>query len=285
MKTDWKQEIERSRAYRLKPLRASRPTALIVGAGGTGGFAAEALCRLFTGTPFNLAIVDPDIVEPHNLLRQNFEAADIGRPKAQVLAERLSRKFAVPVSYGNQEYRKPAAGRPDGLKGADLLIGCVDRASARQSMEQALEEIRRPEWYIDAGNGPSWGQVLLGNTKRPAGNSIEQYLDPYERGEPGEPKWARLPSPATQQPDLLLPEPPEEPEIDCAQAINLTGQDPVINRVMADLIAVTVKKLLTGECDYMGIYLNLETVSMHPVKATPENVIRAMGGPKPRKRQ
>ena len=48
------------------------PWITVVGCGGTGGFVAEGLCRLFQGRKATIVLVDHDRVEPHNLLRQNF---------------------------------------------------------------------------------------------------------------------------------------------------------------------------------------------------------------------
>lgn len=60
---------------------------LIVGLGGVGGMAAELIARAGIG---RLTIVDADIVQPSNINRQLVATADsIGRPKAEVLAERL----------------------------------------------------------------------------------------------------------------------------------------------------------------------------------------------------
>lgn len=221
-------------------------------------------------------MVDPDIVEPHNLLRQNFYQEDVGRPKAQALAERLSRKFDIRIGYCNRAYGDFTSRGPETIRNANLVIGCVDRASARLQIEQAMKEITSPNWYIDAGNGDNWGQVLIGNCV--AAESVYDYLsrDIYSTN-PLKECWYKLPSPATQQPSLLSPEPPDQPEVDCAAAIELTGQDPVINRIMADLVTMTVKKLVTGTCDYMGIYVNMENATMHPVKATPRNAARAFG--------
>ena len=54
------------------------PWITVVGCGGTGGFVAEGLCRLFQGRKATIVLVDHDRVEPHNLLRQNFYAEDVG---------------------------------------------------------------------------------------------------------------------------------------------------------------------------------------------------------------
>jgi molybdopterin/thiamine biosynthesis adenylyltransferase len=70
---------------RKRELAGSR--ALIVGVGGLGSPAAMALAASGVGT---LGLVDPDAVEISNLHRQPlYEAADVGRMKVAVAAERL----------------------------------------------------------------------------------------------------------------------------------------------------------------------------------------------------
>ena len=69
------------------------PWITVVGCGGTGGFVAEGLCRLFQGREANIVLVDHDRVEPHNLLRQNFHAGDVGRFKSEALADRLAQSL------------------------------------------------------------------------------------------------------------------------------------------------------------------------------------------------
>ena len=41
------------------------PWITVVGCGGTGGYVAEGLCRLFTGREATIVLVDHDRVEPH----------------------------------------------------------------------------------------------------------------------------------------------------------------------------------------------------------------------------
>ena len=41
------------------------PWITVVGCGGTGGFVAEGLCRLFQGREATIVLVDHDRVEPH----------------------------------------------------------------------------------------------------------------------------------------------------------------------------------------------------------------------------
>lgn len=60
---------------------------LIVGLGGVGGWAAESLARAGIG---EMTLVDADVVSPSNINRQLVATQQtIGRPKTEVLAERL----------------------------------------------------------------------------------------------------------------------------------------------------------------------------------------------------
>lgn len=67
--------------------RLSRAHVLVVGLGGVGAYVAEMIVRAGVG---RLTIVDADSVQPSNLNRQLVALhSTLGRPKADVLAERL----------------------------------------------------------------------------------------------------------------------------------------------------------------------------------------------------
>ena len=60
---------------------------LIVGVGGVGSYAAEAVARAGVGS---ITIMDGDIVQPSNLNRQLVAlTSTLGRNKAEVMAERI----------------------------------------------------------------------------------------------------------------------------------------------------------------------------------------------------
>lgn len=70
---------------KMKRLREAH--VLIVGVGGVGAYAAEMICRAGVG---HLTIVDADTVQPTNINRQLPATHSVlGRPKAEVLAERF----------------------------------------------------------------------------------------------------------------------------------------------------------------------------------------------------
>ncbi len=70
---------------KLEQLR--RAHVLVVGLGGVGAYAAEMLVRAGVG---RMTIADADVVSPSNINRQLVALhSTVGRPKAEVLAERL----------------------------------------------------------------------------------------------------------------------------------------------------------------------------------------------------
>ena len=198
------------------------PWITVVGCGGTGGFVAEGLCRLFQGRKATIVLVDHDRVEPHNLLRQNFYAEDVGRFKSQALADRLARAYRRPVGYSVYPFRdedtRPNGQRYPGLPayGDSLIIGCADNAAARRAMAECLPGDPR-RWLIDAGNDTNWGQVLVGNVAEPV--TLEE---PPFTGE----TCHLAPAPTLQRPDLLTAVSTRPPDVDCAAALDLTDQDP-----------------------------------------------------------
>lgn len=70
-----------------KMRRLAEAHVLVVGVGGVGAYAAEMLCRAGVG---ELTLVDADTIQPSNINRQLPALhSTIGRPKVDVLAERL----------------------------------------------------------------------------------------------------------------------------------------------------------------------------------------------------
>lgn len=69
-----------------KMQRMAAAHVLVIGLGGVGAYAAEMICRAGVG---RMTIVDADMVQPSNINRQLPALhSTIGRPKAEVLAER-----------------------------------------------------------------------------------------------------------------------------------------------------------------------------------------------------
>ena len=253
-----------------------QPAIAVIGCGGTGSLLAEMLCRLLTGTPATLLLVDPDRVEEHNLLRQNFLPNEVGQPKSRVLAQRLSNNFRRSVGYSENDCR-------DLFETAlfahryNLVIGCVDNALARASMNSLAQDTT---WLMDCGNSKHKGQVLLGNIDGAV--YTQAHLGGHAPPLFFEQRCHMLPSPATQEPDLLTAT-PEDPatDRDCAQAVMLQEQAPLVNQAMALTAAQLTYQLLTQSCSTMGVYIDTSAGRLRPVHATPANAARALRIPHP----
>lgn len=250
----------------------TNPTVIIVGCGGTGGFVAEGLCRLLHGRDSQIILMDPDRVEPRNLLRQNFYAADVGRFKAQALAERLCQQFQRPVAYSCSAVKMDQA-LPLDPQGT-VVVGCVDNAEARRALAADFQGRAMPYgsvskyWWVDSGNGDTFGQVLIGNAARDTLKLSFMEKDGI---------CCFLPLPTLQMPSILLEAPASVPAPDCAQAVLEGDQDPVINQWMAAAVLTVLERLLTGSCTWMRLSVDMRRGYMQPQEATPENVARLMG--------
>ncbi len=276
-------------AYRIDPSLTGDGTQLVrwereativlVGCGGTGGFLAEAVCRLLLGRAAQLCLVDPDHVEPHNVARQAFDQADLGRFKAEVLAERLARRFGHEVGYSVLPYDAALHAEVfgDARSRLNLLLGCVDNSAARRAIAATLEgrgsayaySHPPPVWWLDAGNGPNSGQVLLGNTTRP--EALRGAFVPSIE------LCRALPAPSLQRPDLLEAPPAPRPMPDCAEAVAAGDQGPTVNQVAAALAASYVEKLLAGTCRWMATYFDMDDGTLACVPAEPKSVAAIAG--------
>lgn len=241
----------------------------VVGCGGTGGFVAEGLCRLLIGKDTPIILIDGDIVEPPNLLRQNFYKEDVGSYKSEALAKRLSRKYNRLIGYSVLPFDGELEERSFGrdmytplING--LIIGCVDSPESRRAI---LYGARYYNWWLDAGNGFSSGQVLIGNA-----SSIDELSASFDDDNGFVHK---LPMPSLQLPSLLVPQTVDEPApMDCAEAVEANDQSPVINQAMATLILEFVYRFLNGNLTWMGAYIDLEAGTRQVVPARPETVAK-----------
>ncbi|MFJ8541436.1 HesA/MoeB/ThiF family protein [Streptomyces sp. NPDC093586] len=134
--------------------RVTRSRVTVLGVGGTGSHAAWALAAVGVGT---LHLVDPDRVELSNLTRQAlYTEADLGRPKAQVAAERLG----ALNSSGTFTYDVRRVDTEDALRelvaGSDVFVLCADepRNDAIAKMTSRACAALRVPWVTAGYNGP-----------------------------------------------------------------------------------------------------------------------------------
>lgn len=95
-------------AVKFKGIKISAPKKImILGAGGTGSWLLPKLIKILNqavtkgmSSEFSILIADGDEVEPKNLMRQNFVEQDIGKNKAQVIAERYGAHCSDKINVG-----------------------------------------------------------------------------------------------------------------------------------------------------------------------------------------
>lgn len=241
----------------------SKPVKIIMlGAGGTGGHVAPHLYRLLHALErfTKVVICDGDIVEEKNLVRQNFISADLGRNKAQVLAERYASAFGLEVSYIpafiEDENRLMELVKPDNYhagpysykreEGLSILIGCVDNNRSRQICHKAFNEAKNLI-YIDSGNGEYNGQVVCGIRR-----SGRTYYKPI--GEV--------------YPDVLTEMDNFPTELSCAEAAVSAPQSIVANIMAGTAVVSYIYNILVlGSIETRFVTFSTKTVNLNPVSA------------------
>jgi PRTRC genetic system ThiF family protein len=227
----------------------------LVGCGGTGSWLAPSLVRMVRlleegDRSAALTLIDFDKVEAGNIPRQNFIDADLGLNKAEVLALRYGAAWGIEISVIDQPFEPEYI--TTGYKTLSIIIGAVDRASARQKMAQVLAQSRSHSldqrcWWIDCGNAETSGQVLIGSTTRR--NEIENGFAYTGTKKKQKPLFCRaLPAPHIQHPELLEAKPHElnQPTQSCRELTLSNRQSLFINQRVATEAAALINDLLLG---------------------------------------
>ncbi len=280
-------DLSFAHAARILPKEFSKLKIYLIGAGGTGSFAAMNLARAAfelrrIGKTVEMTIIDPDVVESGNIPRSNFCSAEIGRFKAQTLAERITLAWGLEVSYSNEKlnYEKHIKPSRSGFKELTILVGCVDNHLARREVHRSLEEANKynshnaPEcWWIDGGNGKFSGQVLIGSeVKR---EKVENHFTSSTI-------CKKLPAPSVIHPELLenqeIPARRESLErMDCAERIRRGEQSLNINqRVAVEIGEIMTELLLTNSLRRFASYFDIESGTSRSSYCTLESLSEAV---------
>jgi molybdopterin/thiamine biosynthesis adenylyltransferase len=232
----------------------------MLGAGGTGGHVAPNLYRLLYALerPVKIVIADGDIVEEKNLVRQNFISADLGRNKAQVLAERYATAFGMETLYVpdfieniqkltelvNPDTYQPSPYSSQRLEGHSILIGAVDNNRSRQLCHQVFQKADNLI-YLDSGNGEFTGQVVCG-IRRNGKTYYKPIGDMY--------------------PDVLEDTDKFPTELSCAEAAVSAPQSIVANIMAATAVVSYLYNILVlGSIETRSVTFSTKTVNLKPV--------------------
>ncbi|KLA07053.1 hypothetical protein B4086_5529 [Bacillus cereus] len=153
---------------------------VIVGAGGTGSYAFPNLVHVLatnTQVKNTIVLIDGDRVEGKNLLRQGFLQKDLDENKAEVLVKRYSKAYPnLGLWFCNQYINDVNCllGVVNLFPAVDevVFISCVDNNYARLRLFVAqcklFQESQIPSYFIDAGNGEWFGQVITSKVSEDA---------------------------------------------------------------------------------------------------------------------
>lgn len=135
----------------------------IIGVGGTGSLLARDLPQLLIGTKHRMMLIDGDVVERKNVVRQSFQTQDIGWNKAIALARKINTFYDIKcLAYDRyidaDSLVKLIDEKPVGM--TPIIIGCVDNDATREQLEKATERLSEAV-YIDSANSAYSGNVYV----------------------------------------------------------------------------------------------------------------------------
>lgn len=139
---------------------------IVVGCGGTGGNYLKELGRYLYSLPnkhnHKVIIIDNDVIEERNLIRQPFQREDINKKKSEVMSEILSQIFDLECHYVSSyidttnDLKKCID-----LNYINILIGAVDNHACRAIMHKVFIK-EKNIIYLDSANGLYNGEIVVG---------------------------------------------------------------------------------------------------------------------------
>lgn len=221
----------------------------VVGAGGTGSavmsklFQMNYLIKKLGGAGLSVTLFDDDHVSESNVGRQNYYPFDIGENKATTTIDRFN-------NFGNLKWKAvPERFTAEDVKPKQILITCVDIAKTRIKLGEEISKNTNIIW-IDAGNGTSNGQVVLGTNSDAKDGTLKQVIPSVY--------------------DLFkneLSQIIEEPSDSCSHEEAIQKQDFGINDAMAFHATQLLWKLIRkGYLEHHGAFIDLNTGSVKPIE-------------------
>ena len=114
----------------------------VFGLGGVGSHAAEALARSGIGT---LDVIDHDVVSITNLNRQSIATlSSVGRPKVEVMAERIADINPHCQVHPHQCFYLPASKDEIDLASFDYVIDCIDTTTGKLLIIEEAQRVGTP---------------------------------------------------------------------------------------------------------------------------------------------
>ena len=125
----------------------------IAGCGGLGSNCAAALARAGVGC---LVLADFDTVSEANLDRQFFFRDQVGRPKAECLAENL-RRIDPALAIDARVLRLDPGGIAGLFAGCDVIVEAFDAADQKAMIIETVLSRMRKSWLVAASGLAGYG--------------------------------------------------------------------------------------------------------------------------------
>lgn len=238
----------------------------LIGCGGTGSLILSRLARLDAALRqlqhpgLHVTTYDGDVVEKHNIGRQNFTPADIEKNKAYCLTEKINLAYGLHWEAVDQFVTKKNYPK------ANITLTAVDNAEFRMITDEHFKNYKSTSnytyfntnlYWLDTGNGKDFGQVILSTVQ-----SIKQ---------PKKSKFNKqktLPTVVDIFGDMNAFDSEETQGIEsCSFVDSIRKQDLFINDAIAVNAATLLWKLFTSfSLEYHGMVINQSTLVQKGIK-------------------
>ena len=239
---------------------------LVVGCGGNGSAIVAGLpylhsAMLARGHPYGLhvTVMDGDTVSPFNSVRQPFAKSEVGLNKAIALVNRINLFWglnwqAIPQALTAQTLAPSYSGYGERHLRPDLVIGCVDTRAARAIIAQSTAGFSGVGYWLDAGNGQSSGQFVLGEPQN-ARNKRSR---------------TRLRTVAELYPEVVDPTLDNDDEPTCSAVESLERQHSFVNGVLTQhALALLARLFRDGQLSHHGGFVDVATSRSAPLPIDP----------------
>lgn len=145
--------------------KPKRYSLFVVGSGGTGTYFLKEISRYLSSkkrdSVASMYIIDGDIIERKNLSRQAFIDDDIGRYKAEVMAEVLNDQFGLKwLAVSDYLFNTDQLQKLVETGTIPVIIGCVDNHGCRLLLEKFFYASKNCI-YFDAANEERAGECVF----------------------------------------------------------------------------------------------------------------------------
>lgn len=224
--------------YSIPYLPSKQVNIFIVGGGGTGSYLLPNLLRIAKFSNLyniKITVIDGDVLEEKNLVRQNFHSKYINQKKSRALADTWGKFVGYPVAY-MERYLEDAADMEKVFlaeNGFVIICGCVDSMQCRAEIDKFMKNTKgRQVLWIDSGNEEFYGQTIVStNYKAVTRNGIAEVL----------PTFCDI-APDLFTPDKLV----KTSEISCAEHAEENIQNIAANIQAANNMFMVLNQLLAG---------------------------------------